>query len=100
MAIQDNYGLYKYQATASANVVVSSKPAFLLGIIIGTNVTGAVVEVSDHASDGDGNVQIYLAGDTLSTSCGGYLPVNAAFNTGICADLTNQTHITFIYKPI
>lgn len=100
MTLVDQFGIYKYQAAAAANVVVSAKPAYLLGIIIGANVGSAVVEVSDHASDGDGNVQIYLAGDTLMTFTGGYVPVNAAFNTGICVDMTNQTHCTFIYKPM
>lgn len=100
MALHDQFGDYKYQAAAAANVVVSAVPAYLYGIIIGANVGSAVVEVSDHASDGDGNVQIYLAGDTLNTSCGGYVPVNAEFSTGICVDMTNQTHCTFIYKQI
>ena len=83
-----------YQATAAANVVVTAKPAILLRIIVGKDVGSSVVEVSDHASDGDGNVKIYLEGDTLK----GVYEINATFNTGICVDLTNQTNITFIYK--
>ncbi len=90
----------KYQAAAAANVVVSNGPAFLFGIIIGTDVGSAVIEVSNHASDGDGNVEIYLADDTLHTTTGGYLPVNAYFSTGICVDQTNQTHCTYIYRKI
>lgn len=90
---------YFYQAAAAANVVVSATPATLVGMIIGADVGSAVIEVSDHASDGDGNVQVYLAGSTLLTSCGGYVPVNAYFATGITADLTNQTQVTFIYIP-
>ena len=93
-------GTLKYQAAAAANVVVCTQPALLIGIVIGANVGSAVVEVSDHASDGDGNVQVYLAGDTLLTFSGGYVPVNAVFPNGICADLTNQTNVTFIYKPL
>jgi len=90
---------YVYQAAASANVVVSATPAILVGMIIGADVGSAVIEVSDHASDGDGNVKIELIGSTLMTSCGGYVPVGAYFATGIAADLTNQTDVTFIIIP-
>lgn len=91
-------GTYKYQATAAANVVVKASAGFLYGIIIGKDVTNGIIEVSDHASDGDGNVQIYLEGSTLMTSTGGYIPVNASFAAGITADLTLQTNVTFIYR--
>lgn len=90
---------YAYQAAAAANVVVSATPAILVGIIIGADVGSAVVEVSDHASDGDGNVKIMLTGSTLMTSCKGYVPVGAYFATGIASDMTNQTDVTFIYIP-
>lgn len=90
---------YAYQAAAAANVVVSSTPAILVGMIIGADVGSAVVEVSDHASDGDGNVKIMLTGSTLMTSCKGYVPVGAYFATGIASDMTNQTDVTFIYIP-
>jgi hypothetical protein len=87
---------YVYQAAAAANVVVSATPAILVGMIIGADVGSAVIEVSDHASDGDGNVEIELTGSTLMTSCGGYVPVGAYFGTGIASDMTNQTDVTFI----
>lgn len=96
----DKVGTYKYVASAGANNVVCATTALLLGIIIGADVGSSVIEVSDHASDGDGNVQIYLAGDTLLTSTGGYVPVNAVFNAGICADIANQTNVTFVYQPL
>ncbi len=83
-----------YQAAADTDVVVKGSPGFLKGIIVGTDVGSSVIEVSDHASDGDGDVKIYLAGDKLS----GYYPVNLEFKTGIAADITLQTHITFIYR--
>jgi hypothetical protein len=89
---------YHYQAAAAADVVVKATPGFLHGIIIGADVGSAVIEISDHASDGDGAVKIYLAGSTLMTSCGGFVPVNAAFTAGISADITNQTHVTFIFR--
>ena len=93
------YGTYKYQAAAGANVVVSDGPAILHGIIIGADVASAVIEISDHVSDGDGDVKIQLNGSTLLTATGGYVPVNAHFLKGITADLTNQTQVTFIFSP-
>lgn len=89
-----------YQAAAAANVVVTAKPAILQRIIIGADVGSAIVEVSDHASDGDGNVKVYLAGSTLLTSTGGVVEIGAVFQAGICADLTNQTNVTFIWRNI
>ncbi|KXB08824.1 hypothetical protein AKJ59_00400 [candidate division MSBL1 archaeon SCGC-AAA385M02] len=86
---------YKYQAAAATNVVVKDSPGYLKAIIVGDAVTGSVIEVSDHASDGNGNVKIYLAGDTLGPAV---YPVEAQFDTGISCDITNQTHVTFIYK--
>ena len=90
---------YKYQAAAAADVVVSSGPAILKGIIIGADVAAGVLEVSDHASDGDGNVKIKITSATMLADTGGYLEVNALFKTGITVDMTNQTDCTFIWKP-
>ena len=90
----------KYQATAAANVVVATGKAILHRILIGKDVASSVIEVSDHASDGDVNVQIYLEGSTLLTSTGGVVEVGTIFEAGICADLTNQTNVTFIWEPL
>jgi len=87
----------KYQATAAANVVVTTEPAILERIIIGSDVGSGVIEISDSIDDGDGNVKVYLAGDTLMTSNGGVVEIGARFANGITADLTNQTHITFVW---
>lgn len=85
---------YKYQAAAAADVVVKASPGFLHAIVVGKNVgAGAIIEVSDHASDGDGNVQVYLEAPAVGT----YI-VDAKFATGICADMTLQTNVTFIYR--
>jgi len=88
----DGYN-YKYQAAAAANVVVKATPGYLKAIIVGKDVAGGIIEVSDHASDGDGNVQVYLEDADV-----GVYPVNAYFATGIAADLTTQTNVTFIYR--
>jgi len=87
-----------YQAAAGADVVVTAKPATLVRIIIGADVGSGVIEVSDHATDGDGNVKVYLAGSTLLTQTGGCVEVGANFPAGITADLTNQTNVTFVWR--
>lgn len=97
MNIQDNYTA-TYQAAAGANVVVSAKPAHLHKIIIGADVATSTIEISDSATDGDGNVKVFLTGSTLMTSTGGEVVVNAKFANGITADLTNQTNVTFIWR--
>lgn len=84
-----------YQAAAAADVVVKNKPGFLHAIIVGEAKQSGVIEVSDSATDGDGNVKIYLKGDTLGPAT--YL-VNARFDNGITADITTQTHVTFIFR--
>lgn len=91
-------GSYSYQASAGDNKVIKASAGFLYGVIIGKDVASSIIEISDHASDGDGAVKIHLEGSTLMTSTKGYVPVNASFATGICADLDNQTHVTFIYR--
>ena len=83
-----------YQATAGADKIIKGQPGYLDGIVVGANVGSSVVEISNHATDGDGDVVFYLAGDTLL----GYYPVKADFSVGISADLTNQTNVTFIYR--
>lgn len=89
-----------YQAAAAADVVVKAKPGYLHSIIIGEWVTGGIIEVSDHATDGDGNVIIYLkCGATDESGFPKTIPVGAKFETGITADITaSQTHVTFIYR--
>lgn len=91
---------HKYQAAAAANVVVATGKAILHRIIIGADVATGTIEVSDSPSDGDIDVRIFLTGSTLMTSTGGCVEVGTVFNTGICADLTNQTQVTFIWEPI
>lgn len=86
-----------YQASAAANVVVASGKAILERIIIGADVASGTIEVSDSATDGDGNVKILLTGSTLMTSTGGCVEVGTVFNNGITADLTNQTNVTFVW---
>ena len=83
-----------YQAAAATDVVVKAAPGLLHAIIIGKDVgAGAIVKVSDHVSDGDGNVQVYLEAPTVGT----YI-VDAEFTVGICADLTLQTNVTFVWR--
>ena len=101
-SVQDLYGnSYSYQAAAAANKVISASPAYLIGIIIGKWVDDGIIEVSDHASDGDGNVQVYLdTSNADDTAFPLYIPVNAEFTTGIAVDQTNLTNVTYIYRPV
>lgn len=88
-----------YQATPSTNVIVAAGKAILERIIIGADVAASVIEISDSATDGNGNIKIKLAGAALMTATGGVVEVGALFENGIAADLTNQTDVTFIWTP-
>lgn len=96
--IRANKGFY--QAAAATNVIVATGKAVLERIIIGADVAGGVIEVSDSDNDGNGNIQIRLAGNTLMTSTGGCIEVGEVFENGIAADLTNQTNVTFIWTEV
>ena len=85
-----------YKAAAAADVIVTAKPAFLQRIIVGADVGSSIIEISDSKTDGDGNVKIYLAGNTLS----GVHEINAVFQNGIAMDITNQTHVTVVYSNL
>lgn len=94
----DDYSL-KYQAAAGANVVVKASAGYLKAIILGKWVTNGVLEVSDHASDGDGNIKIKIT--AAATNIDGFpkvIPVNASFAVGICADIVGFTDCTFIFR--
>lgn len=85
---------YKYQATDSADVVIKGAPGFLYAIIVGKADANASIEVSDHATDGDGNVKIFLEGAPVGTHL-----IQAEFSTGITADLIGgPQRVTFVYK--
>ncbi len=83
-----------------ANQIVATGKCILHRIIVGADVASADVEVSDSATDGDGNVKIQLTGSTLMTSIGGSIEVGAIFQSGIALDVVNQTKMTFIWDPI
>ena len=91
---------YNYIASAGTNNVVATGKAILHRIIIGKDVASAVVKVSDSPTSGSAAVKIQLTGSTLMTATGGFVDVQAVFNTGITLDLTNQTDVTVIWEPI
>ena len=82
-----------YQAAAAADIIVKASPGLLHSIIVGKDVAGGIIEVSDHATDGDGNVVLYLADPDVGT----YL-VDAEFAVGIAVDMTTQTNVTFVWR--
>lgn len=92
------YGTITYFATAGDNKVVCAGKAILHRIIFGADVASGDVEISDHASDGDGNIVMQLTGSTLMTAHG-TVEVNAHFHKGICLDLINQTKVTVVWSP-
>ena len=84
-----------YQAAPTADVLVSAgSPGYLVAIIVGADVAASVIEVSNHATEGDGAIKIKLAGATLL----GSYPVGAYFPVGITADIVNQTDVTFVWR--
>lgn len=89
-----------YFASAGDNKVVAAGKAILHRIIIGADVASGDMEISDHASDGDGNIVMQLTGSTLMTANGGGVEVGALFENGICMDLINQTKVTVIWEPV
>jgi len=82
-----------YYAAAGANKIIKAAPGLLHSIIVGKDVAGGIIEVSDHATDGDGAVRVYLEDPAV----GVYL-VDAEFTVGITADITTQTNVTFVWR--
>lgn len=82
-----------FQIGAGANKVIKATPGFLHAIIVGKDVAGGIIEVSDHASDGDANVKVHLEDPNVGT----YI-IDAEFEVGIAVDQTTQTHVTYIYR--
>jgi len=97
-AYPDGYS-YKYIAAPAADTVVKASAGYVHAIILGAWVTGGTVEVSDHASDGDGNVQVKLtAGATDESGFPKTVIVDAYFATGITVDTIGLTDVTIIYR--
>lgn len=86
---------YAYTSGPTTDWIVKGSAGFVHAIHVGAAVASSVIEMSDHATDGDGNVQIYQSGDTIGPAV---YPLNMTMGTGITLDITNQTHVTVIYK--
>lgn len=93
-------GIPYYQAAAASNVVVRTGPCVLVGIYIGADVATSTIQVSDSATSGSADVKLKMTGSTLMTANGGFIPCCIEFLKGITADITNQTNVTFIFKPL
>ena len=98
--MMENAGKPFYLASAGDNQVISTGPAILLGILFGADVGSAVVEISDSKTDGDEDIKFRFAGSTLASSIGMMTGINATFKKGITVDLTNQTHVTLVWRPM
>ena len=98
MKVEERFS-YAYQGAAADDVVVKATAGFLHAIILGKWVTGGTVEVSDHATTGDAAIKIKLtAGATDESGFPKTILVDAVFATGITADVTGLTDVTFIYR--
>lgn len=82
-----------YKAAAGADNVIKASQGLLHSIIVGKDVAGGIIEVSDHATDGDGAIKVYLEDPAVGT----YL-IDAEFTEGITADITTQTNVTFVWR--
>ena len=99
-AYQGNYS-YHYQAAAADNVVVKASAGVLVGIILGgVPIADASIEISDHATDGDGNIVAHPSGgsgadnlleQTLVDKHKGFIKVGMAFATVIAPPPTMPT---------
>lgn len=92
-SVQEKANSHTYVAGAGDDNVIKASAGVLVGIIVGKKVTGGIIEVSDHASDGDAAIKVYLEEADV-----GYYPVNTAFGTGISANITTQTNVTFVWR--
>ncbi len=88
-----------YVAAPADDNVVKATAGFLHAVILGKWVTGGTVEISDHATTGDANVVVELtAGTTDASGFPKTIIVDGVFSTGITADITGLTDVTFIYR--
>ena len=84
---------YRYLASAGDNQVVAGNGSGLLfGILVGDAT--ATIEVSDHATDGDGNLIC-----VLTTPATGYYPLNVRYQNGLTLDLGTAGGVTVLYGP-
>lgn len=90
-----NQGQPVLKVAAGDDQVVITGKCILHRIIVGKDVTNGEIEVSDHATVGDADVKFHLVSSTMK----GTYEIGATFEKGITADLTNQTHVTFVVSP-
>jgi len=95
--MNEQIGQPYYQAAADTDIIITAKRAILHRIIIGKDVSSAVIEVSDSKDDGDGDVKIYLADSNLGTKFG-VVEVGLMFEKGIVVDQTLQTNVTYVWS--
>lgn len=84
-----------YTSGPTTDWIVKAAAGHLHAIQFGAAVGSSIVEISDHASDGDGAVEFYYSGGTLGPAI---YPINATMGTGITLDVTNQTHVTVLFR--
>lgn len=90
-----NLGAPIRKASTGDNQVVMTGKCILHRVIVGADVASSTIEISDHASDGDGNLVATLAGSALR----GTYEMGIIFEKGITVDQTNQTNVTYVVSP-
>jgi len=88
-------GNYTYIASAGDNQVVTASKCILKRIIVGKDVAGSVIEISDDTADGDVTLISKIEGSTLK----GVYEFNVCCKKGLTLDLTNQTGVTVVWVP-
>jgi len=86
-----------YVEDAGDDNIIKNKPGYLHSIIIGEFVSGGIIEVSDHATLGDGDVKVCLTTAATDTDFPKVVLVDAHFDVGITSSLTTQTKVSFIW---
>jgi hypothetical protein len=97
--IQNSGKSSHYQASPAANVKVKESAGFLESVIIGAFTASGILEISDSATDGDGDIKIKITGEATDT--GQFpktIPINLDMEVGICADIAEFVDVTFIYR--
>lgn len=89
---------YKYTSGPTTDWVIKNSAGYLKSIIVGDAIANGGIEVSDHASDGDGAVKVHLLSNASIFIGPKTYDVNVAFSTGITADITTQTNVTMVYR--
>lgn len=87
-------GTANYYADATHDEVITTNPAVLHRILIGTT-TGGQIQISDHEANAVSNIVSFTTGTDLQ----GVWDIGIYFSDGIVFTTTAQDKVTFIWSP-